>query len=53
MYNLPAYPLEQEGYLSVGCVSCTTKYCESISIGEREGSWQESNKNECGLHTEI
>lgn len=53
MYNLPAHPLEQEGYLSVGCVPCTTKYCESINSDEREGRWQGSNKNECGLHTEI
>lgn len=48
-FKLPTHPLENEGYLSVGCEPCTQKY-----IGEgRGGRWQGMKKNECGLHTEL
>lgn len=48
-YNLPAHPLEKEGYLSVGCEPCTSKYTDE----GRAGRWKGMNKNECGLHTEL
>lgn len=45
--NLPKHPLEKEGYLSIGCVPCTTP----PKNGDiRDGRWQGSNKTECGLH---
>lgn len=44
IYELPAHPLEYEGYGSIGCEHCTQK-------GEgRSGRWQGSKKTECGLH---
>lgn len=48
-YNLPRHPLEQKGYLSIGCQPCTQKYM----AGEngRSGRWNGLNKTECGLHT--
>jgi len=43
-HRLPAHPLEQEGFGSVGCVHCTAK-------GKgREGRWVDKEKTECGLH---
>lgn len=48
-YNLPKHPLEEHGYLSVGCEPCTSKYISS----ERGGRWQGLKKDECGLHTDL
>jgi len=48
-FNLPRHPLEAEGYLSVGCEPCTSKYISS----ERGGRWQGLKKEECGLHTDL
>lgn len=48
-FSLPRHPLENEGYLSVGCEPCTSKYISS----ERGGRWQGLNKDECGLHTDL
>jgi phosphoadenosine phosphosulfate reductase len=41
-------PLVAEGYLSIGCMPCTTK----VSPGEhaRSGRWAGRDKTECGLH---
>ncbi len=46
-HDLPAHPLEKEGYFSVGCEPCTRK----VDPGQRDGRWFGSNKSECGLHT--
>ena len=50
-YRLPAHPLFQRGYRSIGCSPCT------IAIGlnedERAGRWAGRGKVECGLHTEM
>jgi phosphoadenosine phosphosulfate reductase len=46
-YNLPKHPLEQSGYVSIGCVPCTHKWS---SNGQRGGRWLGSKKIECGLH---
>ena len=48
--NLPAHPLEAQGYLSVGCAPCTRKFNLDE---ERDGRWFGMNKTECGLHTEL
>jgi phosphoadenosine phosphosulfate reductase len=50
-HRLPAHPLFQRGYRSIGCSPCT------IAIGlnddERAGRWSGRGKIECGLHTEM
>ncbi|MBR9861722.1 phosphoadenylyl-sulfate reductase [bacterium] len=49
-YNLPENPLEKEGYLSVGCEPCTTKFIDEFG---RSGRWQGTKKDECGLHVDL
>jgi len=50
-HHLPAHPLYERGYRSIGCAPCT------IAIGlnddERAGRWVGRGKTECGLHTEM
>lgn len=48
-HRIPAHPLEEKGYLSIGCSHCTSP----IQAGddERSGRWAGKNKNECGIHT--
>lgn len=48
-YDLPIHPLEEQGYLSIGCEPCTSKYISS----ERGGRWVGLKKEECGLHTDL
>jgi phosphoadenosine phosphosulfate reductase len=49
-YNLPKHPLEEKGYLSIGCEPCTRK----IDLNnDRSGRWYGLNKTECGLHTDL
>lgn len=50
-YDLPAHPLEEKGYLSIGCEPCTRKIDPEMQ--EREARWYGLNKTECGLHTEL
>jgi len=50
-YNLPAHPLEKDGYLSIGCEPCTRKIPDGGN--ERNARWFGLNKTECGLHTEL
>lgn len=47
LHNLPKHPLETKGYLSVGCMPCTTNINTEIA---RNGRWYGSKKNECGIH---
>lgn len=44
IYELPAHPLEGQGYGSIGCTHCTLK-----GHG-RSGRWADKAKTECGLH---
>lgn len=46
--DLPRHPLEEHGYLSVGCAPCTSK----VAPGEdpRAGRWRGWDKTECGIH---
>jgi phosphoadenosine phosphosulfate reductase len=46
-FNLPKHPLENEGYMSIGCVPCTHKMGAEK---QRGGRWLGSKKTECGLH---
>lgn len=50
-YDLPSHPLEEKGYLSIGCEPCTRKF--DLEMQERETRWYGMNKVECGLHTEL
>lgn len=47
-HDLPRHPLEAEGYLSIGCVPCTS----TVKPGEdpRAGRWRGWDKVECGIH---
>jgi phosphoadenosine phosphosulfate reductase len=49
--HLPAHPLYEKGYRSVGCAPCT------VAVGadedERAGRWAGRGKIECGLHTDM
>ena len=47
-HKLPRHPLEEEGYLSIGCMPCTDR----VAPGEdmRAGRWRGQNKDECGIH---
>lgn len=49
-HQLPKHPLEEKGYLSIGCEPCTRKFLEENS---REGRWFGLKKAECGLHTDL
>jgi len=48
LYELPANPLSERGYPSIGCWPCT----RPVAPGEdkRAGRWSGSAKTECGLH---
>lgn len=50
-FNLPAHPLEKEGYLSIGCEPCTQK--PTIGADERTARWYGLKIDECGLHTDL
>ncbi len=46
--SLPRHPLEDQGYLSVGCQPCTTPVAGGE--GQRAGRWRGAKKDECGIH---
>jgi phosphoadenosine phosphosulfate reductase len=50
-HDLPAHPLYEQGYLSVGCAPCTIP----VFLGQdpRAGRWAGTDKKECGLHVDI
>jgi phosphoadenosine phosphosulfate reductase len=47
--NLPPHPLVASGYLSVGCMPCTSR--TSPEEDARAGRWRGRPKTECGIHT--
>jgi phosphoadenosine phosphosulfate reductase len=49
-HSLPSHPMEEKGYLSIGCEPCTRKHLEG---DERTARWFGMNKVECGLHTDL
>ncbi|MCX7953721.1 MAG: phosphoadenylyl-sulfate reductase [Bacteroidales bacterium] len=49
-HNLPVHPLEEKGYLSIGCEPCTQPAINGLL---RSGRWKGLNKKECGLHTNL
>jgi len=48
LHQLPAHPLADKGYVSIGCWPCT----RPVAPGEdkRAGRWSGHAKTECGLH---
>jgi phosphoadenosine phosphosulfate reductase len=47
--NLPAHPLVDAGFPSIGCWPCTHPV-EDSSDDVRAGRWAGSQKTECGIH---
>ncbi|HET6838557.1 MAG TPA: phosphoadenylyl-sulfate reductase [Bradyrhizobium sp.] len=47
--NLPPHPLAASGYLSVGCMPCTSRTSPDEEV--RAGRWRGRAKTECGIHT--
>jgi phosphoadenosine phosphosulfate reductase len=47
--NLPPHPLLAKGFLSVGCMPCTSR--AEANEDERAGRWRGRPKSECGIHT--
>ncbi|MBL6928872.1 MAG: phosphoadenylyl-sulfate reductase [Rhodospirillales bacterium] len=47
-HELPRHPLEEDGFLSIGCMPCTDR----VTPGEnaRAGRWRNNEKTECGVH---
>ena len=50
-HDLPRHPLVAEGYLSIGCATCT----HPVAAGQdaRSGRWQGREKTECGIHLPL
>ncbi len=47
--NLPPHPLTASGFMSVGCMPCTSR--TSPDEDARAGRWRGRPKTECGIHT--
>jgi phosphoadenosine phosphosulfate reductase len=47
--NLPPHPLVSSGFLSVGCMPCTSRTAPDED--RRAGRWRGRGKTECGIHT--
>jgi len=47
--KLPPHPLVTSGFLSVGCMPCTSR--TTAGEDERAGRWRGRPKSECGIHT--
>jgi phosphoadenosine phosphosulfate reductase len=50
-HDLPRHPLFAKGYLSIGCLPCTSP----VRPGEeaRAGRWRGKGKSECGIHVAL
>jgi phosphoadenosine phosphosulfate reductase len=47
--KLPPHPLVASGYLSVGCMPCSSRTAPDEDA--RAGRWRGKGKTECGIHT--
>lgn len=47
--KLPPHPLAASGFLSVGCMPCTSRAASNEDA--RAGRWRGRGKTECGIHT--
>lgn len=50
-HNLPRHPLDDKGFISIGCEPCTRRILPGDE--ERSGRWFGMQKNECGLNTDL
>lgn len=50
-HALPAHPLVEQGYPSIGCSPCTTKVAPGEDL--RSGRWKGWDKVECGIHEAV
>ncbi len=50
-HQLPAHPLYERGYRSIGCAPCTVAI--GLNEDDRAGRWAGRGKTECGLHTDM
>jgi phosphoadenosine phosphosulfate reductase len=50
-HNLPAHPLVEDGFPSIGCMPCTRRVLSGE--GYRDGRWSGLDKDECGIHTGV
>ena len=50
-HELPAHPLVEDGYPSIGCMPCTRRVLSGESY--RDGRWSGLDKDECGIHTGV
>ncbi len=48
-HKIPYNPLHDQGYRSIGCMTCTKK--TGAGESERAGRWTGFKKVECGIHT--
>ena len=49
--NLPRHPLVDQGYLSIGCTTCTAPVAPGEHV--RAGRWRGTGKTECGIHCSL
>ena len=49
-FNLPKHPLEDKGYMSIGCEPCTRAIKPGEDIRAGRWWWEDESKKECGLH---
>jgi phosphoadenosine phosphosulfate reductase len=47
-FALPAHPLFDDGFASIGCAPCTRRLFEGENL--RAGRWSGTTKSECGIH---
>jgi phosphoadenosine phosphosulfate reductase len=47
--DLPRHPLEADGFLSIGCYTCTGRVAPGAD--PRSGRWAGTDKTECGIHS--
>jgi phosphoadenosine phosphosulfate reductase len=50
-YHIPALPLYDQGYTSIGCQPCTALPLDPNN--PRSGRWQGQEKLECGIHIQA
>lgn len=51
VFSLPEHPLEALGYVSIGCMPCTSPL--NLSDDDRNSRWFGMSKTECGLNTDL
>ncbi|MDF3025909.1 MAG: hypothetical protein K0S23_216 [Fluviicola sp.] len=50
-YNIPYNPLQDRGFVSLGCQPCTRAIKEGESFRAGRWWWEDNSKKECGLHS--